>query len=100
MGAGDVNAAEGKAGARVTFGQVLKNRSFLLLWLAQLISNFGDWLAILALFSLIAFRYHGSSYEVAGIMIAFVIPMAFLGPVAGVFVDRWNTKRTMKSHSI
>jgi MFS family permease len=94
-----MSEGENSAG-RVTFGQVLKNRQFLLLWLAQLISNFGDWLAILALFSLIAFRYHGTSYEVAGIMIAFVIPMAFLGPVAGVFVDRWNTKRTMISSDL
>ena len=93
-------SAEENSAARVTFGQVLKNRQFLLLWLAQLISNFGDWLAILALFSLIAFRYHGTSYEVAGIMIAFVIPMALLGPVAGVFVDRWNTKRTMISSDL
>jgi MFS family permease len=100
MQAGEAMSAEENSAARVTFGQVLKNRQFLLLWLAQLISNFGDWLAILALFSLIAFRYHGSSYEVAGIMIAFVIPMAFLGPVAGVFVDRWNTKRTMISSDL
>jgi MFS family permease len=93
-------SAEENSAARVTFGQVLKNRQFLLLWLAQLISNFGDWLAILALFSLIAFRYHGSSYQVAGIMIAFVIPMAMLGPLAGVFVDRWDTKRTMISSDL
>jgi MFS family permease len=93
-------AAEQITGSRVTFGQVLRNRQFLLLWLAQLISTFGDWLAILALFSLIAFRYHGSSYQVAGIMIAFVIPMVTIGPVAGVFVDRWNTKRTMISSDL
>ena len=93
-------SAEDRAASRVTFGQVLKNREFLLLWLAQLISNFGDWLAILALFSLIGFRYHGTPYQVAGIMIAFVIPMAFLGPLAGVFVDRWDTKKTMISSDL
>src|SRR5215470_8307375 len=93
-------SAEASSPNRVTFGKVLKNRPFLLLWLAQLISNFGDWLAILALFSLIAFRYHGTSNQVAGIMIAFVIPMALLGPVAGVFVDRWNTKKTMISSDL
>jgi MFS family permease len=92
--------AKENSSSRVTFGQVLKNRQFLLLWLAQLISTFGDWLAILALFSLIAFRYHGTSYQVAGIMIAFVIPMATIGPLAGVFIDRWNTKRTMISSDL
>jgi DHA3 family macrolide efflux protein-like MFS transporter len=29
------------------------------------------------------------------VMIAFIIPMALVGPLAGVFVDRWNVKRTM-----
>jgi DHA3 family macrolide efflux protein-like MFS transporter len=79
----------------VTLWQVLRNRRFLLLWLAQLISTFGDWLEILALFSLIAFRLHGTPYQVAGILISFILPWAFWGPVAGVFVDRWNLKRTM-----
>jgi MFS family permease len=78
-----------------TFRQLIKNRQFVALWVSQLVSNFGDWLAILALFSLIAFKMKSSSYEVAGIMISFIIPMAFLGPVAGVFVDRWDVKKTM-----
>ncbi len=79
----------------VTFRQVLGNRPFLLLWVGQFVSSFGDWLAILALFSLIAFRWNGSPEKVAGIFIAFILPFAVLGPLAGVFVDRWNLKRTM-----
>jgi MFS family permease len=79
----------------VSFGQVLRNRQFLALWLANLVSNFGDWLAVLALFSLIAFRWQGTPYQVSGILISFVIPAALLGPIAGVFVDRWSVKRTM-----
>lgn len=79
----------------VTFQQVLSNRYYFLLWLALFVSSFGDWLAILALFSLVAFRFHGTPYQVAGIFISFITPWAFLGPVAGVFVDRWNLKRTM-----
>ncbi|HJQ70504.1 MAG TPA: MFS transporter [Blastocatellia bacterium] len=79
----------------VSLRQLIKNRQFVALWLSQLVSNFGDWLAILALFSLVAFKMKSTSYEVAGIMISFIIPMAFLGPVAGVFVDRWDVKKTM-----
>ncbi len=79
----------------VSFRQVLRNRQFFVLWVAQLISNFGDWLALLALFSLVAFRWKGTPYEVSGIFIAFALPWALLGPVAGVFVDRWDLKRTM-----
>ncbi|MGH9779269.1 MAG: MFS transporter [Candidatus Acidiferrales bacterium] len=81
--------------ATVSFGQVLRNRQFFTLWVAQLVSNFGDWLALLALFSLVAFRWQGTAYEVSGIFIAFALPWALLGPVAGVFVDRWDLKRTM-----
>ncbi|HEV8369492.1 MAG TPA: hypothetical protein VGQ39_16170 [Pyrinomonadaceae bacterium] len=46
--------------APVSFGRVLKNRQFCALWLAQLVSSFGDWLALLALFSYIAFRLQGT----------------------------------------
>ncbi len=84
-----------KNNSAATFRQVLKNRQFFALWLAQFVSNFGDWLALLALFSLVAFRWHGTPYQVAGIFISFTIPWAFLGPIAGVFVDRWNLKWTM-----
>lgn len=84
----------------VTFKQVLKNRQFLALWLAQFISSLGDWLAVLALFSLVAFRRHGTPHEVAGIFVSFALPWALLGPVAGVFVDRWNVKWTMISSDL
>jgi MFS family permease len=83
------------APAPVTFAQVLRNRQFFLLWLAQFISSFGDWLAILALFSLIAFRWRGSPGELAGLFISFILPWAIFGPIAGVYVDRWRLKRTM-----
>jgi MFS transporter, DHA3 family, macrolide efflux protein len=84
----------------ITFRQVLKKRQFFALWLAQYISNFGDWLAVLALFSLVAFRLRGTPYQVGGIFLAYGIPWAFLGPVAGVFVDRWNLKWTMISSDL
>ena len=81
--------------APVSFGRVLRNRQFRALWLAQLVSNFGDWLALLALFSFIAFRLHGTASQVGWMLISFTLPVAVLGPIAGVFVDRWNLKRTM-----
>jgi Na+/melibiose symporter-like transporter len=80
---------------QATFKDVLRNKRFLALWLAQMVSNFGDWLAMLALFSLVTYGYRGTAYQVAGVLISFIIPAALLGPVAGVFVDRWNLKRTM-----
>jgi len=79
----------------VTFRQVLGNGTFLRLWIAQLVSQLGDWLALLALFSLVAFRRHGSPADVSGIFVAFILPFALLGPAAGVLVDRWNPRVTM-----
>jgi MFS family permease len=79
----------------VTFGEVLRNRRFLLLWLAQLVSSFGDWLAILAIFSMVTFRWNGSADDMAWVFVAFIGPLAILGPLAGVLVDRWDLKRTM-----
>lgn len=63
--------------------------------IAQLISTFGDFLAIFGIFSIVSFRLHGSPAQVAGIMVAYMLPQGFVGPAAGVFVDRWNVKRTM-----
>ena len=82
-------------GQRVSFGEVLRNRQFLLLWLAQLVSSFGDWLAILAIFSMVTFRWNGSADDMAWIFAAFIGPLAVIGPLAGVLVDRWDLKRTM-----
>ncbi len=79
----------------VSFGQVLKNRQFFALWLAQFVSTFGDWLALLALFSVVTYRWNGTPYQVAGIFVSFALPFALLGPVAGVFVDRWSLKWAM-----
>ena len=89
---------QSKAGGgttRIKFGQVLRNRRFSALWLARFISSLGDWLAILPLFSLIAFQRHGSAPETAMVMVSFIIPVILLGPLAGVFVDRWNLKSTL-----
>jgi DHA3 family macrolide efflux protein-like MFS transporter len=84
-----------KRDAPVFFRQVLKNKQFRALWLAQLVSNFGDWLALLALFSYIAFRLHGTPSQIGWMLISFTLPVAVLGPIAGVFVDRWDLKKTM-----
>ncbi|HWE48677.1 MAG TPA: MFS transporter [Bryobacteraceae bacterium] len=62
---------------------------------AQLVSMFGDFLAIYAVFSVVSFRLHGSPAQVSGVMIAYMLPQVFAGPLAGVFIDRWNVKATM-----
>lgn len=69
---------------------------FFRLWLAQVVSSLGDWLGFLAI-ALTASRL-GSGSEGAAIglvMTARIVPGLFLGPVAGVLVDRWDRKKVM-----
>lgn len=69
--------------------------SFRKLWVAQFVSIFGDFLALFGVISLITFRWHGNVMQVTYVSIAYMAPLAIVGPVAGVFVDRWNVKRVM-----
>ena len=75
--------------------QALAIPSFRKLWLAQLVSVFGDFLALYAVFSAMSFRMHASARAITLVSVFFLLPMALVGPLAGVFVDRWNPKRTM-----
>jgi MFS transporter, DHA3 family, macrolide efflux protein len=80
---------------QLTIREVLKLVPVRRLWVAQIVSVFGDFLAIFAVLSYVSFNLHASVVQVTMISISFMIPFAFIGPVAGVFVDRWNVKRTM-----
>ena len=84
------------AGApQLTIREVLKLKPVRRLWAAQVVSVFGDFLAIFAVLSYVSFNLHASAAQVTLISVSFMIPFALIGPVAGVFVDRWNVKRTM-----
>jgi len=80
---------------QLTLREVLRIPSVRQLWLAQCISLFGDFLAIFAVYNIVSFRMHGTPWQVSGIMIAYMLPLAIVGPLAGVFVDHWDMKRTM-----
>ena len=79
----------------IRFRDVLKNRSFLLLWTGQIISNFGDRLNQMALIALVYKKAPGSTIELAKLIFFIVIPVFVIGPIAGVYVDRWDRKRVM-----
>jgi DHA3 family macrolide efflux protein-like MFS transporter len=75
--------------------QVLGNRPFRRLWIGQVVSILGDFIALFAVQVAIVFRMHGTPEDMTGVMLAFLAPPALIGPVAGVFVDRWDARRTM-----
>lgn len=73
---------------------VLRQRNFALLWLAGLISVAGDFALIVAL-PLYIYQATDSTLATAGVFAARVVPSILIGSIAGVFVDRWDRKRTM-----
>ncbi len=78
-----------------TLKTILRHKPFRTLWLAQFVSIFGDFLALFGVISLITFRWHGTAVQVTLVSIAYMLPLAIISPVAGVFVDHWNVKRLM-----
>jgi DHA3 family macrolide efflux protein-like MFS transporter len=57
--------------------------------------HLGDFLAVFAVFSLVTFQLHGTATQVSMILVAYLLPLAVVSPIAGVFVDKWNVKWTM-----
>src|SRR5215470_17736567 len=80
---------------QLSFGEVLALRPVRMLWIAQIVSIFGDFLALFAVLSDVSFRLKATPAQVTLISVAFLIPFALLGPIAGVFVDRLDPRLTM-----
>jgi len=73
-----------------------KHRNFLKLWLAQLISQFGDRIYQLALVGLIAERHSAGNVSGLATLLAFtILPVFIVQPFAGVLVDRWDRRTTL-----
>ncbi len=75
--------------------RLLKNPDFLLLWLSQVVSQFGDKLNQMAL---IAWAYSvmpGSSFQMAKLIFFTIVPVFVVGPFAATAVDRMDYRKTM-----
>jgi MFS family permease len=84
----------------MTMGEVLRITTMRRLWYAQIVSNFGDFLALFAVIGVLTFKLHATAQQVTGVQIAYLVPIAILGILAGVFVDRWSLKRTLVSSDV
>jgi predicted MFS family arabinose efflux permease len=73
---------------------LLLNRNFAWLASGQAISNLGDFVYSTTLFIWVFTLTH-SAAAVSGVLAAQYLPVFLLGPLAGVFVDRWNRRQTM-----
>src|SRR3954452_10676405 len=72
------------------------NRNFRLLFFGQTVSQLGDWFNSVAVFALLL-DLTGSATAVAWMMIVQFLPIAIVGPLAGVVVDRVDRRRLMIS---
>jgi len=72
----------------------LRQRNFALLWFARLASVIGTWVLNVAL-PFYVYEVTGSALATGLLFIVRTLPGVLLGTLAGVFVDRWDRKRTM-----
>src|SRR5512132_3052941 len=93
-------AATAAPAAPMSFRDVLRIPVMRRVWYAQVISLFGDFLALFAVIAVVSFRMHGTAAQLTGLQIAYMLPIVFVGPIAGVFVDRWPLKPTLVSSDL
>jgi MFS family permease len=70
------------------------NRNFRRLWLAQIVSEIGDWFYTLSIYTLLL-QLTGHASSVALALVLQVLPQTFIGPTAGVVNDRLRRKHVM-----
>ena len=70
------------------------NANFRRLWMAQIISEIGDWFYTLAIYTLLL-QLTGQARSVALALVLQVLPQTFIGPAAGVVNDRIRRKHVM-----
>jgi len=74
--------------------RALRIKDFRLLWAGSLISSFGSWLLVLAIPAHVLMAT-GSLRDTGLTLAAEYLPQLVIGPVAGVFADRWDRRRLM-----
>jgi predicted MFS family arabinose efflux permease len=70
------------------------NRNFRRLWLAQIVSEIGDWFYTLSIYTLLL-QLTGHASSVALALVLQVLPQTLVGPTAGVVNDRLRRKYVM-----
>jgi MFS family permease len=73
---------------------VRTNRNFRRLWMAQIVSEIGDWFYTLSIYTLLL-ELTGHASSVALALVLQVLPQTFVGPTAGVVSDRLRRKHVM-----
>ncbi len=87
-----------QAAPTISLGSYLRlvrgNRNFRRLWMAQIVSEIGDWFYTLSIYTLLL-QLTGRASSVALALVLQVLPQTFIGPAAGVVNDRLRRKHVM-----
>lgn len=79
--------------------RLLINKRYARLWFGGAISIVGDYVfdttVLLWIATIIAKGKPWAPAAAGGVLVAATVPILLIGPFAGVFVDRWNARRTM-----
>jgi MFS family permease len=73
---------------------VKNNHNYRRLWLSQVVSNFGDWFGLLAIYALIQ-KYSNSELLLGLIIVVKMLSLAGFSPIAGYITDRFNRRKVM-----
>ena len=87
-----------RATSTITFASYVSllrgNRNFRRLWMAQIVSEIGDWFYTLSIYALLL-QLTGHAGSVALALVLQVLPQTFAGPTAGMVNDRLKRKHVM-----
>jgi MFS family permease len=73
----------------------LRHRAYRVLWSGQVVSDLGDWLDFLALIALLVYHWDLGAAALAALSVTVAVPRIVVGPIAGVWVDRWSRRTVM-----
>lgn len=90
-----MGSAEKARTQRIGYLELLReNRNFRQLWLGQVVSQLGDWLDTIALYTIVG-HLTGSGRAIGLILVARFLPTFIIGPLSGVVADRFSRRKVM-----
>lgn len=90
-----INVSSSPYNKSAGYRAILKNRNFLFLWLAQVFSQLGDRVIFVVFVAVIAAGFGASTSNQSLLYVFFTIPAMLFTAIAGVFVDKWSSKKVL-----